>query len=211
MPCVGGYDFAGLSEQAPAHQVVWSLSTRPATIVIGPCDPGFIDPKFGEEYPALKTLSRIHGEQILRLKEIGFPVYWKGGKAGPSCVMLPLDRLFDVRLRFAERFWRALAGKRPGADPASLTRYRRALLITQLRALDGKLEGASHSEIARVLFGKPSMSAASWKSHDLRYRTDDTVHRAIALMKGAYRSLLFHPYRRKITADLRAVGNFDAR
>ena len=112
-----GYDFAGLSERAPAHQVVWSLSARPATVVIAACDPRLVDPKFHEEYPALETLSRLHGEQILRLREIGFPVYWQGGAAGPSCVLLPLDRLFDVRLRFAERVWRALAGKRPGADP----------------------------------------------------------------------------------------------
>jgi hypothetical protein len=175
-------------------------------VVIGACDPRFIDPKFREEYPALETLSRLHGEQILRLKEIGFPVYWQGGAAGPSCVLLPLDRLFDVRLRFAERVWRALAGKRPGADPASLTRYRRALLITQLRALDGKLDGASHTQIAEVLFAKPRMSAASWRSHDLRYRTDDAVHRGIALMQGGYRQLLLHPYRRTIPKTLLEVG-----
>ena len=105
------------------------------------------------------------------------------------------------------RVWRVLSGRAPGPDPGALTRYRRTLLVTQLRALDGKLEGASHAQIAEALFAKPRMSAATWKSHDLRYRTEDAVHRGLDLMRGAYRQLLLHPYRRKIPKALLGVGN----
>jgi hypothetical protein len=51
------------------------------------------------------------------------------------------------------------------------------------------------------------MSAAAWKSHDLRYRTEDAVHRGLDLMRGEYRQLLLHPYRRKIPKALLGVGD----
>ena len=135
------------------------------------------------------------------------PVYLTGKRAGSACAVLPLDRYFDIRARQAMRVWRVLSGRAPGLDPGALTRYRRTLLVTQLRALDGKLEGASHAQIAEVLFAKPRMSAAAWKSHDLRYRTEDAVHRGLDLMRGEYRQLLLHPYRRKIPKALLGVGN----
>jgi hypothetical protein len=185
--------------------VTWTLAARPSTIVIGRCDPALTDPKFAREYPALGALAELQGEQFLHAKETALPVFLTGKLAGPSCVLLPLDCYFDIRARQAVRVWRVLSGQSPGADPGALTRHRRTLLVTQLRALDGKLEGASHAQIAEFLFAKPRMSAAAWKSHDLRYRTDDAVHRGLDLMHGEYRQLLLHPYRRKIPKALLGV------
>jgi hypothetical protein len=138
------------------------------------------------------------------------PVLLTTKRAGNPCVLLPLDRYFDIRARQAVRVWRVLSRRAPGPDPSALTRYRRTLLVTQLRALDGKLEGASHAQIAEFLFAKPRMSAAAWKSHDLRYRTDDAVHRGLDLMRGQYRQLLLHPYRRKIPQALLGMRDLAA-
>jgi hypothetical protein len=187
--------------------VTWTLAARPSTVIVDRCDRALTDLKFASEYPALSALAELQGEQFLHAKGAAFPVYLTGKLAGPACVLLPLDRYFDIRARLAVRVWRVLSGRSPGPDPGALTRYRRTLLVTQLRALDGKLEGASHSQIAEVLFAKPRMSAATWKSHDLRYRTEDAVHRGLDLMRGEYRQLLLHPYRRKIPKALLGVGN----
>jgi hypothetical protein len=185
--------------------VTWTLAARPSTIVIDHCDPALTDPKFASEYPALSALAELQGEQLVHDKGTAVPVFLAAKRVGAPCVLLPLDRYFDIRARQAVRVWRVLSGHSPGADPGALTRHRRTLLVTQLRALDGKLEGASHAEIAEFLFAKPRMSAAAWKSHDLRYRTDDAVHRGLDLMRGEYRQLLLHPYRRKIPKALLGV------
>ena len=186
--------------------MTWTLAARPSTIVIDRCDPALTDPKFASEYSVLWALTELQGEQSLHAKGTVLPVFLAAKLAGPACVVLPLDHYFDIRARMAARIWRALSGRAPGPDPGALTRYRRVLLVTQLRALDGKLDGASHAQIAEFLFAKPRMSAAAWKSHDLRYRTDDAVHRGLELMRGAYRQLLLHPYRRKIPKALLGVG-----
>ncbi len=201
-------DFAGLSEEAEAHEITWTLAALPSTTVIGPCAHHLADPKFAAGYGSLDALASAQAEQSLQLPRGKFPVYLSAPGSGPVCVLLPLDRYFDVRARFAIRTWRALSGRNPGANPAALTRYRRDLLVTQLRALDGKLEGASHAQIAEALFAKPKMSASSWKSHDLRYRTDDAVHRGMDLMRGEYRQLLLHPYRLKVPQALLGAGTF---
>ena len=187
--------------------MIWTLAARPSTIVIDRFDPALADPKFASEYPALGALAELQGEQSLHARGAALPVFLTATRAGSPCVLLPLDRYFDIRARQAVRAWRLLSGRAPGPDPAALTRYRRTLLMTQLRALDGKLEGASHAQIAEILFAKPRMSAAAWKSHDLRYRTEDAIHRGLDLMRGEYRQLLLHPYRRKIPKALLGVGN----
>jgi hypothetical protein len=187
--------------------VTWTLAARPSTIVIDRCDPALTDPKFASEYPALNALAGLQCEQYLHTTGTALPVFLTAKRAGAACILLPLDRYFDIRARLAVRVWRVLSGHAPGPDPSALTRYRRTLLVTQLRALDGKLEGASHAQIAEVLFAKPRMSAAAWKSHDLRYRTEDAVHRGLDLMHGEYRQLLLHPYRRKIPKALLGVGD----
>lgn len=187
--------------------MTWTLAARPSTIVIDRCDPALTDPKFASEYPALSALAELQGEQLVCAKGTALPVFLTAKRASASCVLLPLDRYFDIRARLAMRVWRLLSGRAPGPDLGALTRYRRTLLVTQLRALDGKLDGASHAQIAEILFAKPRMSAAAWKSHDLRYRTEDAVHRGLDLMRGEYRQLLLHPYRRKIPNALLRVGN----
>jgi hypothetical protein len=117
--------------------------------------------------------------------------------AQTPCVVLPLDQLFDIRANSALRLWRALTGRDPGANPATLSRARRDRLLLALRALDGRLDKASYREIAEVLFSVGGLTSRTWKSHDLRDRTIRLVRYGFSLMEGGYQLLLLHPYRRR--------------
>ena len=68
-------------------------------------------------------------------------------------------------------------------------------LILALRALDGRLDGATHREIAAALFGADAVPERDWISHELRDRTARLVRLGVAMMNGGYRRLLLHPYR----------------
>ena len=103
--------------------------------------------------------------------------------------------LFEVRIAAALRLWRALNGRRPGPNPAALSEARRNRLILALRALDGRLDGATHRQIAAALFGAQAVPERDWISHELRDRTARLVRLGIAMMNGGYRRLLLHPYR----------------
>jgi hypothetical protein len=88
-----------------------------------------------------------------------------------------------------------MRGRPPGPNPAALSEPRRNRLILALRALDGRLDNATHRQIAEALFGADAVRKRDWISHDLRDRTARLVRLGIAMMKGGYRRLLLHPYR----------------
>jgi hypothetical protein len=111
------------------------------------------------------------------------------------CVKLPLDGDFEVRVRAAQRLWRAVNNRPLGPAVDGLTLQQRARLAMALRALDGHLEGASYRTIAEVLFGRTRMPDRAWKTHDLRSRTIRLVQLGLRMMRGGYRDLL-RPHRR---------------
>jgi len=115
--------------------------------------------------------------------------------ADPPAVLLPLDRLFEVRVAAVLRLWRALHGRNPGPNPAALSEARVNRLVLALRALDGRLDGATHREIATSLFGANAVPKRDWISHELRDRTARLVRLGVSMMNGGYRRLLLHPYR----------------
>lgn len=117
-----------------------------------------------------------------------------GGARSPAA-LLPFDDLFDIRVTAALRLWRALNGRDPGPSPAALSSARRARLTLALRALDGRLSGATHREIADVLFGASDISKRDWIEHPMRDQTARLVRLGVGMMKGGYRRLLLHPYR----------------
>lgn len=116
----------------------------------------------------------------------------------PAAVLLPLDGLFEIRAAAAMRLARALSGRDLGPDPSALPSNRRARLLLALRALDGRLDHASYREIAEALFGAHRVPDHGWKKHDLRDRTARLAQLGFRLMRGGYRHLLLHPYRRKL-------------
>lgn len=115
-----------------------------------------------------------------------------------AAVLLPLDALFEIRAVAAVRLARALSGRRLGPEPSALPGNRRARLLLALRALDGRLDHASYRDIAEALFGAHRVPDRGWKKHDLRDRTVRLAQLGFGLMRGGYRHLLLHPYRRKI-------------
>ncbi len=111
---------------------------------------------------------------------------------------LPLDGDFDARAHAARRLWRALNGRAPGPAFHELSVQRRERLALALRALDGRMEGATYRATAEALFGATRIPERSWKTHDLRNRTIRLVQSGFALMRGGYRALLRHkPEKRK--------------
>ena len=78
-----------------------------------------------------------------------------------------------------------------------LTPERRSRLILALRALDGRLERATYPEIAAILFDTGTISKRDWISHELRDQTGRIVRLGFSMMRGGYRRLLLHPYRRR--------------
>jgi hypothetical protein len=147
------------------------------------------DPPFAEDGPERlidrrSSLFRLH---ILETPGEQFP-----------CVVLPLDRVLEVRAAAAIRLWRGLSGRSPGRDPATLPANRRDRLVLALRALDGRLEKASYRDIAEALFGVGRMPERAWKTYDLRDRTVRLARLGHAMMQGGYRRLLLYPFRGRI-------------
>jgi hypothetical protein len=126
-----------------------------------------------------------------------------------ACVLLPLDRLFEVRAAAALQLWRTLAGRAAGREPAALPAPRRDRLVLALRALDDRLDQASYGEIAAALFSAARLPKRGWKTHDLRDRTVRLTRLGFATMQGGYRRLLLHPFRGRVEdlqADSRPPG-----
>lgn len=156
------------------------------------------DPKF--QLPPLSfgaTRATDNIDRIVERGDVALRVHMDDAGAEPHAFLLPLDQLFEIRAAAAIRLWRGLAGRKPGRNPAALSKARRDRLILGLRALDGRLEDASYREIAGVLFGIGDVSKRGWKTHDLRARTIRLVRFGFDMMQGGYRMLLLHPYRRR--------------
>ena len=157
------------------------------------------DPKLGLDARVLRPILAIdRGDQIIDLRGARMRLHKQGSIAEPVAVLLPLDRLFDIRAAAALRLWRGLAGRKPGPDPGVLTPERRNRLILALRALDGRLAEATYPEIAAAVFDTAPISKRDWISHELRDQTGRLVRLGFSMMKGGYRRLLLHPYRRRV-------------
>ncbi|MFB9264642.1 DUF2285 domain-containing protein [Bradyrhizobium erythrophlei] len=116
-------------------------------------------------------------------------------------VDLPLDRNFDIRLRAARRFRRALEQRPLGPSPLARSILTRRRLILALRALDGWLEGNSYRQIAQGLFGTLRVPDRGWKTDNLRSQTIRLVKMGLRLMRGGYRALLRHKGKGKYDAS----------
>ncbi len=116
----------------------------------------------------------------------------------PYAVLLPFDRLFEIRTAAALRLWFQLTGRRAGADVGMLTAERRKRFILALRALDARLLGTTYHDIAAGLFDTGPISRRDWISHELRDKTGRLVRLGFKMMRGGYRQLLLYPYRRNI-------------
>lgn len=116
------------------------------------------------------------------------------GEAATYIVVLPLDRLLELRADAVVRFWLALRGRPPGDRRHDLPAQTRARLILVLRSLDGRLAGASYRDIARVLLGFRG-GKADWDSDPRKNQARRLVADGLRIMRGGYRDLLVYPVR----------------
>lgn len=194
----GGCDFVASGNFLHGDPVHWTTRDLPSVVVLTESDKDVLDQRFRLAFPALsKTRRSGEPDAILRRGPSAFRVHFHGN-ANPPAVLLPFDKLFDVRADAALRLWRLLAGRNPGPNRAALTLYRRKRLIEALRALDGRLAGAKYRQIAIVLLSLEDMTDAAWQTHDKRGKAIRLARLGFSLMQGGYRRLLLHPYRRKV-------------
>jgi hypothetical protein len=156
-------------------------------------DPGFRLPLL----PFDSILATDGPDLIVEHRGTVFRIHIVEAGKKPLAMLLPFDQLFEIRVAAATRLYRSSTGRDPGPDPAALPSARRERLILALRALDGRLEGASYRDLAAALFGEDAIPERGWKSHDLRDRTIRLVRFGLDMMQGGYRRLLLHPYRRR--------------
>ena len=195
----GGYDFEVGLRAIQAGDVRWTAEALPNVVQMTTAPAGAADPKF--QLPA-ETLRPLHFpaccEQIIEIRGNALRVRGQQMSGGtPVAVLLPLDRLFDIRADAALRLWRSLTGRNQGPSATRLSQARRDRLILALRALDGRLAQASYHQIADALFSTIDIKGHMWKSHDIRDRTIRLTRYGQDLMNGGYRLLLLHPYRRR--------------
>lgn len=200
MRVVGGCDFVKSILDTDHPMIPWTMTALPAVVPLTPASTAFdhlrTRPiKFQRHWTAARTddeLQLICSGSALRVHALGD----LDGHA--VCAVLPLDALFDVRLKSARRLWLVTNGHNAGPDPAALSKTQRDHLVKGLRALDGRIEGATYREIAASVFRADRLPERGWKTHDLRDRTIRLCRFAVDLMQGGYRQLLLHPYRHRL-------------
>ena len=194
----GGCDFGLNADPRRPQTIAWTPEALPSVVSLIDTPKGLADPRLAlisERLDALLTSQ--DDDQVLEARGAQLRVHNAGTASGSYGVVLPLDRLFYIRIASALRLWRVLMGRRPGSDPGSLTKARRDRLILALRALDARLEETSYPEIAAALFDTTPISKRDWISHELRDQTGRLVRLGFSMMNGGYRQLLLHPYRRR--------------
>jgi Uncharacterized conserved protein (DUF2285) len=195
----GGYEVAGAGDVNRPGAVLWTANALPSVIALTGLPADLTDPEF--RLPPIRLDSCVAADGAERLVErdgVPFRIHLAGAGTEPPAVLLPFDELFEVRATAAVRLWRSLTGRNPGPNPAVLSPPRRDRLVLALRALDGRLAGASYREIAGGLFGADRVPLDGWKTHDLRDRTIRLVRFGIGMMRSGYRRLLRHPHRRRL-------------
>jgi hypothetical protein len=177
--------------------VRWTPSALPTVVALTKTPEALASPTFALTEGHQTALAGLATAPELSASDTHIRVHSQDAEA-PFAVLLPLDRLFDIRAAAALRLWRGLIGRRPGPDAGALTADRRTRFILALRALDARLLGATYPDIAAGLFDTEPISKCDWISHELRDQTGRLVRLGFKMMRGGYRQLLLYPYRRNI-------------
>lgn len=198
MAGAGGFLFAcDPALDAFAAPVLWRPDLLPHAVILVPAPDGFRHAYRFESLADLSPLSGTErsGERHCVVNDIDGPhrLWLQGlGTATPMAALVPLDETVLLRLAGLLRFKRRLDGHRAGALPRAwrITARLRQRLLGMIRALDGRLEGASYREIARALYGADAVARYPWKTSSIRGQTIRLVADAVAMMNGGYRRLL---------------------
>jgi hypothetical protein len=103
-------------------------------------------------------------------------------------VSIVLNEQLRARLALYEEQAALLRGARPPARPRGISRAG-ALHLRALQALDGREAGASHREIAEVLFGEDAVRERWSADGELRAQVRYLLTRAHGFLNGGYLAL----------------------
>ncbi|GBQ46867.1 DUF2285 domain-containing protein [Acetobacter ghanensis] len=113
-------------------------------------------------------------------------------------VVLPLDKLLELRAEAVLRLWRALAGRPDGRWAHDFPRQTRDRHILMLRAFDGRADGASYRKLAEVLLGFRGRKA-DWENDPRKNQVRRLVSDGRYYVRGGYRELLRYPIRLSVS------------
>jgi hypothetical protein len=192
----GGYDFlADPDKSADEAPVFWLPELHTSTIVLA-------ESPVETESTFRFLPDTWHGELASRRASDGLHLILIDGRdehriwmpdppteGTPLAAIIPLDETADLRTAASTRFHRHITRTGTAAGP-HLTRQRQRRLTLSLRALDGRISGATYRTIAEALFGSGRAAAEPWKTASLRDNTIRLVRTGRKLMAGGYRDLL---------------------
>jgi len=181
----------------PAPAVQWTAKALPSLVALANATEDLINPDLALPSRFFGPLAHADTGRILTFSGTRVRVE-NFDSAGAYTILLPFDRLFEIRVAAALRLWRSLCGRRPGPNPSALTAERRQRFILALRALDARLLGTTYPDIAAGLFDTAPISKRDWISHELRDQTGRLVRLGFKMMKSGYKQLLLYPYRRRV-------------
>lgn len=196
-PNAGGCDFESGLLDLPATAVQWTAKALPSVVALAKATEDLINPDFALPSRDFEALAHPDTRHVLTFSGTRVRVE-NVDTSAPYVILLPVDRLFEIRTAAALRLWRGLTGRQPGPDLGALTAERRKRYILALRALDARLLGTTYPDIAAGLFDTAPISKRDWISHELRDQTGRLVRLGFKMMRGGYKQLLVYPYRRRI-------------
>lgn len=175
--------------------VFWVTQVDPASLILiaGPTPDG---PAFTVDDAAFQNILHRRGN-LVRIElqgdfyDIAFSEHPRDRALGAVIVF---DDLFADRLTALSRFWDAVRGRGSAADPRiTPPRLQRARLM--LRVVDARIAGATHRQIAEVLFPNHHHDPAKWVESPFRVMMNRLVRDGMASVRGGYRKLLRRPRR----------------
>lgn len=152
---------------------------------------------FGTAIPAIELAKRA---QHWRRAADGLYLSWEAGDEAlilapasvhqPVAAICPFNGSMARRYEATDRLWRKVHGQ-SCPRPKRPSPHRRRELTLALRALHGRLAGASHRQVATALFGEDVVPPGSaWKASDIRSRTIRLTNAGLRLSGGGYLALL---------------------
>jgi hypothetical protein len=189
----GGYDFLADPTKSATHEpIFWNPDDYAKVVILQPAPSAASSRTF--------KLANLPADSLCRDAEDGVHIIlgvatmaiqlWimnAGDNYAPLAAVLPLDGSVGDRAEATLRFWRLLAHGGASGDDSGRNNNK---LISALRALDAKLDGASYRMIAEAIFGADQINIEAWKTSSRRDAIIRLVRKGIAMMHGKYLSLL---------------------
>jgi hypothetical protein len=193
-PGVGGCDFlADPDRRADESAVFWHPDESGSVVVLtaAPGGSGTASISLADLPDGVIRRDAEDGAHVILRQDATTCQLWAPvppENAAPLAAVIRLDATAPQRVEAALRFWRLTAGGRLRTTPSPTRRVDR--LVAALRALDGRLAGASYRAIAEALFDPSRIASEPWKTAPLRDTVIRLARTGFAMMRGDYRNLL---------------------